>query len=76
MDGIVSKREQIPTGEAVITSVRGKVFEAELLGFNVRIMPAFHPAAAIYDVKFKDYLEEEFRVLKNELERGKGSERP
>jgi len=51
-----------------ITSVRGKVSEAELLGFNVRIIPTFHPAAAIYDIKLKDYLEKDFQVLKNELE--------
>jgi len=52
-----------------ITAVRGRIFEAELLGLNVRIIPMFHPAAAIYDAKLKDYLEKDLRVLKNELEK-------
>ena len=58
-----------------ITRVRGRIFEAELWGSNVRIIPTFHPAAAIYDVKLRDYLEKDFQVLRNELERVEESEK-
>lgn len=60
---------------AGITKVRGRVYKAELLGFDVRVIPTFHPAAALYNVQLKDYIEKDFQLLKNELERGKESRR-
>jgi len=57
-----------------ITRARGRIYEAELGGCNVRVIPTFHPAAALYDVKLKGYLEKDFQLLKKELERGKGPE--
>lgn len=58
-----------------ITRVRGKTFEASLWGSKVHIIPTFHPAAALYDVKLKDYLAKDFQLLKKELERSQSLEK-
>jgi len=52
-----------------ITELRGKVYEAELLGFRVFVIPTYHPAAALYNVRYRDQLENDFRLLRLELER-------
>lgn len=52
-----------------ITKVRGRVFEAELLGLHMFIIPMFHPAAALYNAKYRDFLERDFKILKVELEK-------
>lgn len=51
-----------------ITRVRGKIYETELFGWDVHIIPTFHPAAALYNVRLRDYLEKDFQLLKRELE--------
>jgi len=56
--------------EAVgITRARGKVYEAELLSLKVRVIPTYHPAAALYYPKYKDALEKDFQIIKDELEK-------
>lgn len=56
--------------EAVgITKLRGKVYEASLLGFRAFVIPTFHPAAALYNIKYRSQLEDDFRLLRLELER-------
>ena len=56
--------------EAVgITKLRGKVYEASLHGFRVFVIPMFHPAAALYNIKYRSQLEDDFRLLRLELER-------
>jgi uracil-DNA glycosylase family 4 len=56
--------------EAVgVTLARGKVYEAELLGLKVLVIPTYHPAAALYYPKYKDMLEKDFQVIKGELEK-------
>ena len=52
-----------------ITELRGRVYEADLLGFRVFIIPMYHPAAALYNVRYRDQLEDDFRLLRLELER-------
>ena len=52
-----------------IGKIHGRVCEANLLGFKVFIMPMFHPAAALYNAKYRDELEKDFKLLKLELER-------
>jgi len=52
-----------------ITRTRGKVYEAELLGLKVLVIPTYHPAAALYYPKYRDALERDFQVIKNELEK-------
>jgi len=50
-----------------ITGVRGRVYEGRLLSLGVRIIPTYHPAAALYNPKYRDSLEEDFQVIKREL---------
>ena len=58
--------------EAVaITKLHGRVYEADLLGLRVFVIPMFHPAAALYNIKYKDKLENDFQLLKLQLENRK-----
>jgi len=52
-----------------IAKIHGKVYEASLLGFEVFIIPVYHPAAALYNAKYKDELDKDFQILKLRLER-------
>jgi len=52
-----------------ITELRGRVYEADLFGFRVFVIPMYHPAAALYNVRYRDQLEDDFRLLRLELER-------
>ena len=52
-----------------ITKIHGRVYESNLLGFEVFIVPMYHPAAALYNAKYRDELDKDFRLLKLELER-------
>lgn len=52
-----------------ISKIHGRVYEANLLGFKVFIISMYHPAAALYNVKYKDELDRDFQLLKFELER-------
>lgn len=52
-----------------ITKLRGKVYEIKLLGFQISLIPMFHPAAVLYNVRYKDELERDFQLLKGELEK-------
>lgn len=52
-----------------ITKIHGRVYEANLLGFKVFIIPMYHPAAALYNAKYKDELNRDFQLLRLELER-------
>ena len=52
-----------------ITKLRGRVYEANLWGTKVFIIPTYHPAAALYNIKYRDELEGDFQLLRLELER-------
>jgi len=52
-----------------ITKIHGRVYEANLLGFKVFIIPMYHPAAALYNAKYKDEFDRDFQLLRFELER-------
>ena len=52
-----------------ITRVRGEFFKASLLGMQVVIFPTFHPAAALYNEKYKEQLAEDFQLLGRELKK-------
>jgi len=51
-----------------ITKLRGKAYEIKLFGFQISLIPMYHPAAALYNVGYKDELERDFQLLRNELE--------
>jgi DNA polymerase len=52
-----------------ITQARGKFYQAAILNMQVTIFPTFHPAAALYNVKYKETLQQDFQLLKNKLAR-------
>ena len=47
-----------------ISSIHGQVFETELKGKKIKVVPLYHPAAAIYNQHLMDTLKEDFKVLK------------
>lgn len=49
--------------------VHGKIFRGELFNKAVTVIPTYHPAAALYNPKYKDAIEEDFRVIRRELKR-------
>ena len=51
-----------------ITRARGKIYSGTISGVIVKVIPTFHPAAALYNPRFKRYLEEDFMTLKKLLE--------
>jgi uracil-DNA glycosylase len=49
---------------APISVLHGKVFETEVNGEKVKVVPLYHPAAAIYNQELMKVLENDFQVLK------------
>ncbi|MEK7176721.1 MAG: uracil-DNA glycosylase [Patescibacteria group bacterium] len=47
-----------------ISAIHGKVFETELKGKKIKVVPLYHPAAAIYNQHLLSTLKEDFKVLK------------
>lgn len=54
-----------------ITEVRGNPHEAIILNKKVIIFPTFHPAAALYNPKYRRQILEDCRLLKTELDKRK-----
>jgi len=52
-----------------ITQLRGRVYQTRFLNLPVRVIPMFHPAAVLHNPKYRDALERDFEVLKNELKK-------
>jgi uracil-DNA glycosylase family 4 len=50
-----------------ITQVRGKFYPATILNLQIVIFPTFHPAAALYNAKYKETLQHDFQILKGKL---------
>ncbi len=47
-----------------VSKVRGKVYEINLrLGFKVKVIPTYHPAAALYNPQLRETLENDFRLI-------------
>ncbi len=61
---ILSKGNIVVRG---ITEVRGQIHIQKLLNRNVKIIPTFHPAAALYNPKYRSALEKDFQTIKIEL---------
>ncbi len=50
-----------------ITRVHGKFCKASILGLNVIVFPTFHPAAGLYNARYKGLLQQDFQLLRQEL---------
>jgi uracil-DNA glycosylase family 4 len=51
-----------------ITAIHGRAYRISPFGFPVVAIPMFHPAAALYNRKYKGLLEEDFGALRSQLE--------
>jgi DNA polymerase len=49
---------------APISLLHGKVFETEIEGEKVKVVPLYHPAAAIYNQELLKVLKSDFQILK------------
>jgi DNA polymerase len=47
-----------------ISNIHGKIFKTKTVFSNIKIIPLFHPAVAIYNPKMKQTLIEDFKKLK------------
>jgi DNA polymerase len=52
-----------------ITQVHGKFYDASILGMKVTVFATFHPAAALYNAKYKEQISDDFKLLRQELEK-------
>jgi DNA polymerase len=52
-----------------ITEVRGRIFNERIFDLAVAIIPTYHPAAALYNPGYRAVLEEDFQMVKTELEK-------
>lgn len=50
-----------------ITETRGKLYKTNVLGLDIHVFPTFHPAAALYNAKYKQTLMEDFKQLKTKI---------
>lgn len=56
-----------------ITSIRGRIFNVKIGGLSIKVLPTYHPAAALYNPKLRSILQEDFKKLKELLtQEGKG----
>jgi DNA polymerase len=47
-----------------ISKIHGKVFQTKSLFFEIKIIPFYHPAVAVYNPSMKEVLKKDFQVLK------------
>lgn len=55
----------LPQKEEAISRLHGKILETKLPYGNVKVIPFYHPAVALYSGNSKKILEEDFKILKN-----------
>jgi uracil-DNA glycosylase family 4 len=55
--------------EKSISSIHGKKLNIELFDVKFALIPVFHPAAALYNPKYKTALEDDFQIIKKEMEK-------
>jgi uracil-DNA glycosylase len=60
----VMSRYGLESELAPISSLHGQVFETDIEGEKVKIVPLYHPAAAIYNQELLKVLKSDFEVLK------------
>ena len=47
-----------------ISKIRGKIFKAKTEFKEIKIVPLYHPAVAVYNANMKEILKEDFKILK------------
>ncbi|MFP4116312.1 MAG: type-4 uracil-DNA glycosylase [Candidatus Aenigmatarchaeota archaeon] len=54
-------------GDGTISGIHGKVFSVSNLKGQFKIIPQYHPAAALYNPELEDVLEEDFKKIEENL---------
>jgi DNA polymerase len=52
-----------------ITQLRGKAYSTKFLDLPVSVIPMYHPAAVLHNPKYRDALENDFELLKTQLQK-------
>ncbi len=52
-----------------ITQAHGKFYDTSVLNMKITVFPTFHPAAALYHPKYKQQITDDFKLLKERLEK-------
>jgi len=52
-----------------ITQLRGRVYKTRFLDMPVSVIPMYHPAAILHNPKYRDALENDFKLLKTQLKK-------
>jgi len=52
-----------------ITRFRGRVYDVKFLNFDVAVVPMYHPASVLHNPKYREELESDFQLLKEELQK-------
>nr|KJR71737.1 MAG: DNA polymerase [Vulcanisaeta sp. AZ3] len=48
-----------------ISSIRGRIFNVRIGNIEVRVLPTYHPAAALYNPRLRSVIEEDLRKIKD-----------
>ncbi len=59
-----------------VSDVRGRVYEVEVLGLRVKLIPTLHPASALYNPSYRSVLESDFELLGRVVRGAVEPERP
>jgi len=49
-----------------ISEVQGKIYEAKFMNMKIHIIPSYHPAAALYNIKLRSEIEKTIKLI-NEI---------
>lgn len=52
-----------------ITKLRGRVYDVKFLNLSVAVVPMYHPASVLHNPRYRDELENDFQLLKAELQK-------
>jgi len=61
--GFIFEKYELQNQIQGISKIRGKIFKVESLSQNIKIIPLYHPAVAVYNPKMKEILKKDFKIL-------------
>jgi DNA polymerase len=59
------KKYELENQLDLISKIHGNVFEVKTMFSEIKLVPLYHPAVAVYNANMKDVLIEDFKALKN-----------
>ncbi|MGC9153565.1 MAG: type-4 uracil-DNA glycosylase [Vulcanisaeta sp.] len=55
-----------------ISNIRGRVFNVKIGDITAKVLPTYHPAAALYNPRLRSIIEDDLRKVRGMLEKGGG----